>query len=449
MTKRKDASHTRKTAKVKCDDYALLPDKQTECENTERSVSEDAECGVHVSTTDLHLSRGACEGSARGQGAEEESCSPERTAPQVQEKSTESQVSLQVFQRQQSEEAKDRKVSALLYRLEETELSIMTREGETHPLDFPESERKGEMTVSGWPPAQTNNLCHQESLEREAARGSPSMINTFQGTLRRQITRSDSESSAEGRQVNRLMLNSPSEEHKASPLGWFESEEPRNGEMERPPSPLQRDPERRGLLVTVPDVCGADFGELVDWAPGPQSAPGRCHIVQTAAEETAGGDKVAEGLEIKTSTALSLDLVAGEDSKCAREEDGQSPQSGEDLSVCSETGSDSDSQASSLPTPERETQPAEATKPTTAMVVTLLSPSRDPKEGSPSQAAGDEPPEDMDCTQQTKRKRLRDDEKALKVADVKKTFEKQKSVAEKTAPPARKGEAVCKRALLF
>lgn len=450
MMKRKDTSHTRKTAKVKCDDYALLPDKQTECENTERSMSEVTDGGIHVSTRDLHLSRGVCEESARGRGAEE-SCSPERTTPQVQEKSTESQVSLQVFQRQQSEEAKDRKVSALLYRLEETELSITTREGETHPLDFPESERKGEMTAPGWPPAQTNNLCHQESFEREAAHESLSMINTLQGTLRRQITRSDSESSAEGRQVNRLMLNSPSEEHKASILGWFEPEKPRNGEMERPPSPLQGDPERRGLLVPVPDPFGGDFTELVDWASGPQSASEICHSVQTGAEETARGNKVAEGLEIKMSSALSLDLVAGEDNKCAPEDDSQSPHSGEDLGVCNETGSDSDSQASSLLTPERETQSAEATKPTTAMVVTLLSPSRDPEEDSLSQAAGEEAPDGTDCSLQTKRKRVRkkDDEKALKVADVKKTFEKQKPAAEKTAPPARKGESVAGGGVVF
>ncbi|XP_066465685.1 coronin-1C isoform X1 [Tiliqua scincoides] len=439
MTKRKDTSHTRSTTKVECDDYTLLPEKQTEPETADGSRSVGMDCGVHVSTRDVHLSMsGACERSEGEKGAEV-SCSQERATVQVQEKGPESQVSLQVFRRQQSEEAKGRKVSALLYRLEETELSITTREGEIHPSDFPESERKREMTEHGWPLAQINNLSQQENFEREAARGSPSMINTFQGTLRRQITRSDSESSAEGRQVNRLMLNSPGEDNGAGALGWFESEKPRNGEMERSPSPLQREQEGRGLLLTLPETHGGGFGELVDGTSGSPNVPHSCHVLQTGAGdmmEAAGGDKVTKGLEIKMSTALSLALVAGEAEKCTRGDDGQSPQSGEDPGVCDEMGSDSDSQASCLLTPERETQPAEVAKPTTAMVVTLQSPSRDPKEGGPSQAAGEEPPGDTDCTLQAKRKK--DDEKALKVADVKKTFEKQKPAAEKRAPPAKK-----------
>ncbi|XP_054852078.1 coronin-1C isoform X2 [Eublepharis macularius] len=75
------------------------------------------------------------------------------------------------------------------------------------------------------------------------------------------------------------------------------------------------------------------------------------------------------------------------------------------------------------------------------MLVTLMNPpDHDTKEDVLSKAAGEEPAADVDwrLRGQSKKAKSQEDEKALKVADVKKTFEKHKPAAEKATPPARK-----------
>ncbi|XP_077165225.1 coronin-1C isoform X2 [Paroedura picta] len=443
MTKRKAASHTRKTSKMKGDDYVFLTEKHMEHETAERSTSVDADCSSQVSSN-TQTSGEASARDTKGWMAE-----PLNTAQGTATQAHENEIPSLVFKRQHSEETEGRKVSALLYRLEETKLSIITREGEIHPFeqtnDFPKPERKREMTGHSWPPTQVNNCGHWESFESKFAGGSTNMINAYQGTLRRQITRSDSESSVENRQINRLTLNSPGEENRASPLNWVDSTEPKNGEMDFPPA--QSKQETGGQLATVPSNQRGNFTQPADCVSGPDSAPDFCHVVLTGAEdsveETADSDKVAKGLEIKMSAALNFALVSGEAEMCLRQSDCHFPERGEDLVVCDEMGavSNSSSHTGCLQTPATELPPGESPKATAAMLLTLINrPNDDTKEGVPSQVAGEEPAEDANTILEGQRKKARsqEDEKALKVADVKKTFEKRKPEAEKATPPARK-----------
>lgn len=445
MTERKTSSHTRKTSKMKGDDYAFLTEKQMERETAERSTSVETDCGIQVSSRNMQMSRGGGERDTKGWKTE-----PLYTAHGLGTQACENEVPSLVFKRQHSEGTEGRKASALLYRLEETKLSITTREGEIHPFeqtnDFPKPERKREMTGHSWPPTQINNCGHQESFEREVAGGDTNKVNTFQGTLRRQITRSDSESSVENRQVNKLTLNSPIDESKASPLSWVDFKESRNGEMDF--LPVQSEQETGGQLATLSSNQKGNFTQLVDCVSEPDSAPDCCHVVLAGVEdsaETAGSDKVAKGLEIKVSASLNFALVAGEAEKHLRKRDNCSTGRGEELGACDEMGavSDSNSHTGCLQTPATELQQEEGPKPTAAMLVTLMNPPNDDtKEDDPGKVAGEELAGDVDTILHGQRKNARsqEEEKALKVADMKKTFEKRKPEAEKATPPARKGE---------
>lgn len=448
--KRKDSSNPRKTSKMKGDDCGLWPDKHVECETEEPSRCVDAHYGVHVFSRSVQLSRGV----QKREWTMEEPCSKRPAASQAWEVE---EVRLQEFKRQNSKGAEGRKVSALLYRLEETGLSITTQEGEIHPFeqaqDFPEPKREKEMSEQNWLSARINNFDHQESFEREAAGGSTDRINTFQGTLR-QIMRSDSESSIESRQVNKLSLNSPGDKHVSVALTWLDDAvEPRNGDMDNPA--LQSKQEMGGQLLTLPDRQDTDFRQLVDCDFWPESSPDSCPVALMGAEETtetADSDKVAEGLEIKVSALLNFALISEEAEKHSREDDSRYLETGKGVVACDKRESVSPSNSEPgclpLPIPVAEVQPAESLKSTTTvMSVTLLSLCKNAKEGDAFRAgtgrsAKEELLGDRNCPshEQSKRLKKQEDEKALKVADVKKTFEKQKLAAEKAMPPARKGE---------
>nr|XP_034990315.1 coronin-1C isoform X2 [Zootoca vivipara] len=401
----------------------------------------DRACGVHVSTRHLQMKRASGEAASTGQLAGEPLLSAPHMAMQAHGKGLESPASMQVLQRPSSEDAEGRKTKALLYRLEESKHSITTQEGETHPFNFLESERKREMTVCSRPLVQINNFGSQESLGREAVRAD--MTSTFQGVLRRQLTRSDSESSAENRQVNKLMLNSPGEETKAGFLSSLDSpEEPRNGEMEGPP--LQNHGETGGPLIALPSGQSGVHLQMASCASWPERAAIGCsHVTLTGggeeAREVRGSDKGAKDLEIKLLAASNLALVWGEAERHPGESSSQSRKSGEDLGACNELGFESSSQAGGFPSPGKEAEAAENLKPTAVMGVTLQNPSHETSESGRSKTTGEKHPENGGCCRlQEQRKTKQEDEKALRVADMKKTFEKRKLAGEKAAPPARK-----------
>ncbi|XP_042297991.1 coronin-1C isoform X1 [Sceloporus undulatus] len=236
------------------------------------------------------------------------------------------------------------------------------------------------------------------------------------------------------------MLNSPGDENKPSFLSWLDfSEKPRNGEMDSPPG--SRKQEMREEEIPTPNDQGRDFRQPPDCVPQPSSG---CHVVQPGGEEKTEVeecDKVAQGLEIKMPPALNLALVSEESEKCSREsENSQSPESGEDLEICHELGLESNSHTVCLESPGTEGEPIESSKLQTAMVVMQVNSAQDIKGGGPCKATAKEAPGEEECRLQEERKKVRkqEDEKALKVADMKKTFEKQKPAAEKSTPPARK-----------
>ncbi|KAM6423019.1 coronin-1C isoform 1-T1 [Liasis olivaceus] len=422
MTERKQPPHIRRTSKMRHDARASTAEQEA---GESHQAAGRAGC-VHVSAREIQLNRSPGERGTAGWLAK-----PDWGALGAQM----GQGAMQVFPKLCSEEG--RKVTALLYRLEEAELSIVTTQGEFHPFGFPASERKREMTDHSWPLIQINNFGRQQSLEREAAGGSRDMTSALQGTLRQQITRSDSESSTESRHVNKLMLNSPGDENKAGILSWLDFSEGRhNGETGNPPVQSRQEMEEQ-----APSDPGAVTEPTADGLPWPAGAPNGCHAGLRGEEEkpeASESNKVGEALEMKRSTALSLALAFPQARKPSKQIHSKSPDSEEDAGFCNQPGFDSSSPVDSLQSPETEAPLVETSKSTPSMVVMLRSPSRASSEGC--QTPGETVWEDEHVLSQQQRKRAKkqEEERSLKVADVKKTFEKRKPVAEKAASPARK-----------
>uniref|UniRef100_A0A8C5RC25 Coronin n=1 Tax=Laticauda laticaudata TaxID=8630 RepID=A0A8C5RC25_LATLA len=416
-TQSKQSPHLRKTSTMSHDAWAPMAEQEAGEIPWARGTMDR----FQVSTREMQLNRRLEES---GTGA------------QVCGKGPEGPGVMQVFPKQCSEEG--RKVNALLYRLEEAELSIVTSQGEFHPSDSPvASERKREMTDHSWPWVQIYNFGCQQSWEREAAGGSREMIDAPWGPLRRQISRSDSESSScvESRQVNRLMLNSPAEESKAGILNWLDfSAGKETGETEI--SPGRRSQEAEEQTSGDPAMV---IEERVDGLPWPARAPNGCHLGEERKLEEPESVKVdKKGLEIRRSTVLSLDLVSPQTRKPSKWISSPSLESKEDEGLCGQLGFDPCSPVESLQSPETEARPLGTSKSSPSMVVMLQCPSRASSKGcqaSGETARGDKP---VLPPQQRKRTTQQEEEKPLKVADVKKTFEKQKPAAEKAASPARK-----------
>ncbi|XP_026541293.1 coronin-1C [Notechis scutatus] len=418
-TQSQQPPHLRKTSKMSRDAWAPMAEQEAGEIPWARGTTDR----FQVSTREMQLNR---------------SLEESGTGAQVCGKGPEEPGAMQVFPKQCSEEG--RKVNALLYRLEEAKLSIVTSQGESHPSDSPvASERKREMTDRTWPWAQIYNFGCQQSWEREAADGSRETIDAPRGPLRRQISRSDSESSgcAESRHVNRLVLNSPAEESKAGILNWLDfSAGEETGETEI--SPGRRSQEAEEQTSGDPAMVIEGRGDGLPW---PARAPNGCHLGEERKLEEPESVKVdKKGLEIRRSTVLSLDLVSPQTRKPSKWTSSPSLESEEDEGLCGQLGFDLCSPVESLQSPETEARPLGISKSSPSMVVMLRCPSRASSEGcqaSGETAWGDKPVLPL---QQRKRTMQQEEEKPLKVADVKKTFEKQKPAAEKAASPARKGE---------
>lgn len=409
-TQSKQPPHLRKTSEMPRNAWASMVEQEAGDSHPARGTTG---C-IQVSTREVQLNRSPEE---RGAGAH------------LCGKGPEGPGAMQVFPKQCS--GGGRKVNALLYWLEEAELSIVTTQGGFHPSGSPASERKREMTDRGWPSVHIHNFGRQQSWEREAAGGSREMTDAPQGALRRQISRSDSEGSgAENRQVNRLVLNSPGEENKAGIFRWLDfSAGKENGEREN--SPVRRSQEAEEKTPSNPEVV---IEETLGGLPWP---PNSCQL-----EEERPGErqsvKVDESLEIKRPTLLSLNLVSPQTRKPFKQACQLSLEIKEEEGLCGQLGLDSCSPVESLQSPETKGRPLETSKPSPSMLVMLLGPSQASSESC--QASGETARGDEPVVQQRKGTKQEEEEKSLKVADVKKTFEKRKLAAEKAASPARKGE---------
>lgn len=408
--------HLQKTSKMSHDAWASMAEQEAGASPSARGTTG---C-TQVSTREIQLNRSLEE---RGAGA------------QMCGKGPEGPGAMQVFPKQCSEEG--RKENALFYRLEEAKLSIVTSQGEFHPSDSPAASER-EMTDHSWPWVQIHHFGRQQSWEREAAGGSREMTNAPRGALRRQISRSDSESSsgAEGRQINRLMVNSPAEESQAGIPSWLEfSAGKENGETEN--SPGQRSQKAEEETSGNPAMV---IEEMADGPPWPARAPNGCHVGEEGKPEKSESIKVDKGLQIKRSTVLSLDLVSPQTRKPPKQTCSPSLAVKEDERLGGQLGFDPCSPVESLQSPETEVRPRGTSKSSPSLVVMLLCPSHATSEGcqtSGETAQGDQP---VLPPQQRKRTMQQEEEKSVKVSDVKKTFEKRKPAAEKAASPARKGE---------
>ncbi|XP_006112656.4 coronin-1C isoform X1 [Pelodiscus sinensis] len=449
----RDSPFSRRTSKVKCEDYVCLSKKQVDSEGlglrTEGGKPKGTDYDVHVSTKKLQISRGICEGRIEGLMAEE-SYSEERTVTKAGRKGMEGEISSEVFEMQFGQrylggEAESRKAKAIVYRLEEAEINMSSQEGEMTPYVHMELEGKREITPHTVPLIQ-RNASHQESYpETEpAATGSVNMINTFQGTLKKQISRSDSESSTESRQVNKLTLNSPTEENKSSIQSWSGSWERKAMVMDcTVQSKENRKMQSASHTLLESSNSGGNLMQTVIFSSLTESSAERYSQDWTGEKDgKLGKDKqVVKNLEIMVSAISNCTLVAGD----LRENNSQvlHPNTGKDLRIEADSVvSDSNSQKSSLKVPLTGL-PTEGLAASFSETVTLSEMIQ--KTYNSRMIASKNQPEATVPDSETKNTRERlqkggptqqeqkgeenqEDEKVLKVAEVKKTFEKQKSV---------------------
>lgn len=342
-----------------------------------------------------------------------------------------------------------RTVRPVVYRLEESEYRRLIREAEAEPEEEWEApEHKVPVAQEGYPGAG------------KVASPSPNRLNAFQGVLRRQLSRSDSESGAESRQVNKLTLNSPSEGNKPSvPI--------RSDSFER--NALLMDyilQSKQEATTSVPYVpresskAAESFGQAISFAPQPEGAPDLCQNgEEDPARKPEPGKQVAKSLERMVSAVANPTSVARDTEKLSRQSSSQLLGSREQLGGEGDAGMlDSYGQKKAPPAPPARSHSKESLalsmSKTVAMTEALLEPrgeaAKPAKEpwaaagteqragGRTAGGGGSEEPE-------RKGRKSQEDEKVLKVADAKKTFEKAKPAEGKAATPppsaARKGEA--------
>ncbi|XP_032661296.1 coronin-1C isoform X1 [Chelonoidis abingdonii] len=387
----------------------------------------------------------------------EESYSKKRTVTKAGGKGMEGEVSSEVFemqfgQRCLGDEAESRKANTI-YRLEKAEINISGQEGEINPFVHMEPEGRKEMTEYKLPLIR-RNASHQESYQgtEQAAAGSVNMINTFQGTLKKQISRSDSESSIESRQVNKLTLNSPSEENKPSVQSRSDSREQKAMVMDCTlQSKETRTVQSASYTLWESSNLDGNFRQTVNFSSLTESSADHCPSGQTGEKDPAGkldkDKQVVKSLEIMVSAISNCALVAGD----LRENDSQvlHPESGEDdlRSEADSVVSDSNSQqnSSKAPSTRLQTGLAVSFSETVTMSEVLQKPhdratssKNQPEATFPDSATkviGERIPGGGPAQQEPKREENQEDEKVLKVADVKKTFERQKSAEGKASAP--------------
>lgn len=344
-----------------------------------------------------------------------------------------------------------RTVRPVVYRLEESEYRRLIEEAEAEP------EEEWEVTEQKVPVIQ-------ESYPGEGKAASPSLsrLNAFQGVLRRQMSRSDSESSAESRQVNKLTLNSPSEGNKPSVPIRSDSFERNAVLMDYILQSKQEATTSASYIPRESSKAAESCRQVLSFAPQPDSAPAPRQNGQSGEEDPArkpGPDKqVAESLERMVSAVANYASVARDTGKLSRQSSSQLLESREQLGGEADAGMlDLYSQKKTPPAPPVRSHSKESLvlsmSKAVALSEALLEPcgdaTRAAKEpwaaggaeqrtgGRTAGGGGSEEPE-------RKGRKSQEDEKVLKVADAKKTFEKPKAAEGKAATPppsaARKGE---------
>lgn len=335
-----------------------------------------------------------------------------------------------------------RTVRPVVYRLEESEYRRLIQEAETEP------EEEWEETEDALP-------LIQEGYAGDGKVASPSLsrLNSLERVLRRPMSRSDSESSLENRQVTNLSPKRPSEGNKPMvPV--------RSDSFELMDYILQSKQEAGTPVSYIPrDSSRAAEGlrQTRSFAPQPDGTPGLCQNGQASEEDPARKpepeQQAVKSLERMVPAVTNYPSVARDSGKLSRQSSSQLAGSREQLA------GEADELDSYIP---RRTPPAPPVRThskeclalsmskAVALTEALLEPLGDEaKAGREQRAAagtellpggrtagggGSEEPE-------RKGRQCQEDENVLKVADAKKTFEKPKASEGTAAAPApKKGE---------
>uniref|UniRef100_H0Z9E1 Coronin n=1 Tax=Taeniopygia guttata TaxID=59729 RepID=H0Z9E1_TAEGU len=338
-----------------------------------------------------------------------------------------------------------RTVRPVVYRLEESEYRRLIQEAETEP----EEE---------WEEAEDTLPLIQEGYAGDGKVASPSLsrLNSLERVLRRQMSRSDSESSVEGRQVTKLSPKGPSEGNKPTVPVRSDSFE-RNAilmdyilqskqEAGTPVSYIPRDSSRDSLR------------QARSFTPQPDGTLDLCQNGQASEEDPARKPEpdqpVVKSLERMVPAVTNYPSVARDTGKLSRQSSSQLPDSREQL------GGEADELDSYIPkrtppappvrTHSKESLALSMSK-AVALTEALLEPLGDEAKAGREQWAavgtellpggrtagggGSEEPE-------RKGRQSQEDENVLKVADAKKTFEKPKASEGTAAAPAPKKDTM-------
>ncbi|OPJ74962.1 coronin-1C isoform D [Patagioenas fasciata monilis] len=319
-----------------------------------------------------------------------------------------------------------RTVKPVVYRLEESEYRRLIQEAEA------ESEEE-------WEETEQNVLVIHEGYPEDGKVASPSLkrLNTLQGALGRQMSCSDSESSADSRQVNKLNLNSSSEGNKPSVPIRSDSFERNAILMDYLLQSKQEVTTAVSYVARESSKAAESFRQALSFAPQPDSIPDLC---QNGEEDP--DKQVAKNLERMVSAVANYTSVARDTTKLSRQSSSQLLESLEQLESEADAGLlNSYSQKKIPPAPPVRSHSKESLalsmSRTVAMTEALLEPRGDAATPAKEQRAGgrttggggSEEPE------QNGRK-SQEDENVLKVADAKKTFERSKSVEGAAAAPS-------------
>ncbi|XP_036248862.1 uncharacterized protein LOC118692863 [Molothrus ater] len=331
-----------------------------------------------------------------------------------------------------------RTVRPVVYRLEESEYQRLIQEAETEP----EEE---------WEEAEDTLPLIQEGYAGDGKVASPSLsrLNSLERVLRRQMSRSDSESSVEGRQATKLSPKGPSEGNKPTvPV--------RSDSFELMDYILQSKQDAGTPVSYIPRDSSRDsLRQARSFAPQPDGALELCQNGQAGEEDPARKpepeQQVVKSLERMVPAVTNYHpSVARDTGKLSRQSSSQLPDSREQL------GGEADELDSYIP---KRTPPAPPVRThskeclalsmskAVALTEALLEPLGDEaKAGREQRAAagtellpggrtagggGSEEPE-------RKGRQSQEDENVLKVADAKKTFEKPKASEGTAAAPAPK-----------
>ncbi|KAJ7420164.1 coronin-1C [Willisornis vidua] len=357
-------------------------------------------------------------------------CLEEHPMPKGCRRGEEGEAPPKVYEMEVGPRGTGRTVRPVVYRLDESEYRRLIQEAEA------ESEEE-------WEETEDMVLEIQEDCAGDGKATSPSLnrLNSFQGVLRRQMSRSDSESSVESRQVNKLSLNCPSERNKPTvPV--------RSDSFELMDYILQSKQEAATSVSYIPrdSKAAESLRPARSFTPQPEGTPALCQNGRVGEEDLAGkhepDKQVAKSLERMVPAVTNYPSAVRDTGKLSRQSSTQLPESWEQQAGEADTGMlDSYIQKRTPPAPPVRTHSKESLalsmSKAVALTEALLEPCGDEAKPGMEQLPGGRTAGGGGSEEQERKGRKgQEDENVLKVADAKKTFEKPKASEGTVAAPA-------------